>query len=147
MIVDSRYEVLLLAIHFACKNVDGMCGQNVKFWSHLIIALSSSHNSNELWQTQDCVYCVQLGLYLCHPSKEIAGMEVLLNVFLDLVSPRHNQSLQFINCNPWVTYVLPHIFLTVCGDNMHLHPLPGRFTTIPYASCLFIIDGMFNHLL
>ena len=27
---------------------------------------------------------------------------------LDLVIPRHNQSLQFLNFDPWVTYDLPH---------------------------------------
>ena len=34
---------------------------------------------------------------------------------------------------------------------MHLHPLPGKFVTIPYVLCLFIIaitvlSGMFNHV-
>uniref|UniRef100_A0A0E9Y0L7 Uncharacterized protein n=1 Tax=Anguilla anguilla TaxID=7936 RepID=A0A0E9Y0L7_ANGAN len=43
---------------FAAKHVDGLYGQNVQFWSHLTIALSSSHNSNEVWQAPDSWFCL-----------------------------------------------------------------------------------------
>ena len=51
-------------------------------------------------------------------------MDVPLNVFFfDLVTPRHNQSMQFLNVILGLVIASLTIFLTVHGDNMHLHPL------------------------
>ena len=46
----------LYAFHFAAKNVNGVYGQ--KYLSHPIIALFSSHNSNEVWQTENAWFCL-----------------------------------------------------------------------------------------
>ena len=42
--------------HFAAKH--GVFSQSFKFWSEPTIALSSSHHSNELWQTEDAWFCL-----------------------------------------------------------------------------------------
>ena len=31
-----------------------------------------------------------------------------------------------------------NIFLIVCGDNMHFHPLPGKAATIPYVEVVTV---------
>ena len=66
-------------------------------------------------------------------------MEVPFYIFLDLVTPRHNQSLQFIKAIPELLGVSLTIFLPVRGDNMHLRPLPGKFATVPYVLRLILL--------
>ena len=47
LIVGTR-RFSLYVFCFATKHVDSVYGQNITFWSHLTIELSSSHNSNEV---------------------------------------------------------------------------------------------------
>ena len=72
---------------------------NFQCWTHLTIALFSSHNSNEVWQTQDAWFIVLSKRYLCATlPKELVCIKVSFYIiFFDLVTPRHNQSLQFLN--------------------------------------------------
>ena len=61
------------------------------------------------------------------------------------MTPRQNQTAILVLVIDFLT-----IFLTVRGDNMHLHTLPVEFVTIPYVLCLFIIghivlSDMFKH--
>ena len=45
---------------FASNHVEAVHGQNIAFWSHLTIALSSSHNSNEVWNSKCLVLFIVL---------------------------------------------------------------------------------------
>ena len=94
----------LYAFHFVAKHVEDVYVQNIQFWSHLTIALP-------------VIISIRFGklkmfgfVYCAFQRIEFGGMEVPLYV-LNLVTRRHNQSLQFFNCYPWVTYCLPHHFL------------------------------------
>ena len=56
---------------------------------------------------------------------------------------RSNQSLQYLGVILGLFMASLTIFLNIRGDNRHLCPLPGKFTTIPYVLHLFIISVTF----
>ena len=67
-------------------------------------------------------------LSLCHPSREVTGMEVLFY------------------CDPYCRLLMASftISLAVLADSMHLHPLPGKSATMSYVLCLCIIALMWH---
>ena len=134
----------LYAFHFATIHVDGVNGQNIPFWSDFTIAPSSSHYSNEVLFIVLIKGCLRATL----PQGLLVWWCYCI-VFLDLVRQDTNN---LYNSHTAILGLLDTsftIFLTVCGDDMYLHPLPGKFATIPYVSLCFIIaltvlSGMFN---
>ena len=98
-IFDSQYEAILLCI--PCQPGFPFCCQTCWWdWSHPTIdgLVSSSHNSNEVWQTQDIWFClVCLVRTVCVPPFQRVCWDGAATFFLDLVTQRHNQQL----CNSW----------------------------------------------
>ena len=74
------------SVFFFCHHVNGVSG--IQFWFNLTIALSSSHNYIEVWQTPDAWFCLLCSL--CHQS----GMGVPFYCsFWDMVTPICNSAI------------------------------------------------------
>ena len=58
-----------------------------------------------------------------------------MKVPFDVVTPRHNQCMQFLNCDPWITYGLPHLHLPYHPWGQYLAGLQP----CKYVLCSFII--------
>ena len=83
------------------KHVNAVPDKNVQFWSHLTRA-PSSHNVNYVWlHTVSFVSRGQKRLSSGNPSNEAVVMEVVSDAaFLNLVTSRCHQALQFFHCDP-----------------------------------------------
>ena len=139
---DSRYEVLLIVCIQFCRQTFQWCvwPKRSVLDFNLTIALSSSSNFNEVWQTQDTWFCLLCsvravflspfhGVWMCHSL-----------YFFRLDDPK-TQPISAILKLWSFGYLWPlTIFLAVCGDNMHLLPFPGKFATTFYTFLLLYLQ-------
>ena len=115
--------------------------------AHLTIVPYTSHSSNDIRQTLDAWICwlLSIGAFFVQPFQRACwyGGGWFMVHFETLW---HQDATKV--CSSWTAvlgffFASLTIFFTVRGDNMHLHPLPGKFAPDSYFWNFLVIDSQY----